>query len=48
MAHRTKEVDRRSLFGLLAAVHDDDAVRAPGDDTHVVRNQEDAHLEFFT
>src|SRR5665213_609632 len=42
-----KEVQRRGLFGLLPAVHHDDAVRAPGDDAHVVRDQEDTHAEFF-
>ena len=46
MVHLVKQLDRRRLLRLLTAVHHDYPVRAPGDDPHVVGNQQHRHLEF--
>ena len=48
MVHRVEELGGLGLLGLLPAVHHDDAVGAPGDDAHVVGDEEQAHVELGT
>jgi len=46
VAHVVEQLVGRRLLGLDAAVHDHDTVTASRDDTHVVSDEQDAHVEF--
>ena len=47
MAHVGEHLEGRGLLDDLPCVHDEDAVRAAGDDPHVVGDEDDRHLQFL-